>query len=216
MAWPRSRSRATSPHSRAIVWWSCAAIGSLGGCYESDAARGLPCTSDDACGSLSCEYGVCGGPTRCDAGAGVGDYCYVLTDEEFAVGETPSALAIADVNGDFTRDIVTADAGSRGVSILLGDGTSAFASHDLGLPELSSAPTAIGLGHLDGAGSSDLAIVTDDGRVQAVFVVEDGALGTTANVATAVAGASRPTIADYVQDGAGVRDVAVLGDHGVF
>lgn len=202
--------------SRAIAWWSCAAMGSLAGCFESDAARGLPCTSDESCGSLSCEYGVCGGPTRCEAGAGVGDYCYVVTEESFPVGEAPAALAIADVNSDFTRDIVTADADSRGVSILLGDGTGTFASHDLGMPELSSAPRAIGLGHLDGNGWSDLAVVTEDGTVRAVFVGEDGALGTIAEVATSVPGATRPTIADFVEDGSGVRDVAVLGDEGVF
>ncbi len=191
-------------------------MGSLAGCFQSDAARGLPCTSDASCGSLSCEYGVCGGPTRCAEGAGVGDYCYVVTDEAFEVGEAPTALAIADVNGDFTRDIVTADAGSRGVSILLGDGTSMFERHDLGMPALASPPSAIGLGHLDGVGWSDLAVVTTDGAVRAVFVGEDGTLGSVADVATAVSGASRPTIADFVQDASGVRDVAVLGDEGVF
>jgi len=62
-------------------------------CFDPGAAmKGLPCTEDSACGPLSCEYGVCGGPVRCEAGAGVGDYCFTFEARELDVGDGIDAL----------------------------------------------------------------------------------------------------------------------------
>jgi hypothetical protein len=50
------------------------------------------------------------------------------TPQGYAVGTTPNALAIADLDGNGTLDIVTGNSGSSSVSVLLGRGKGAFAT----------------------------------------------------------------------------------------
>ncbi len=45
---------------------------------------------------------------------------------DYTVGDSPTSVVVADVNGDHVPDIVTANFGSSDVSVLLGTGTGAF------------------------------------------------------------------------------------------
>ena len=45
---------------------------------------------------------------------------------DYTVGDSPTSVVVADVNGDHVSDIVTANFGSSDVSVLLGTGTGAF------------------------------------------------------------------------------------------
>jgi hypothetical protein len=47
-------------------------------------------------------------------------FLFIGQSVSYPVGKDPRAVAIIDVNGDAKLDIVTANAGSRDVSVLLG------------------------------------------------------------------------------------------------
>ena len=73
----------------------------------------------------------------------------------FAVGAAPSSVAIADLNGDGNRDLVTADSGNT-VSVLLGDGSGGF-SAAAGSPFADGGnPSSVAIGDLNGDGQPDL------------------------------------------------------------
>ena len=73
----------------------------------------------------------------------------------FPVGTNPQAVATADFNNDGNLDLLTANAGSNSVSVLLGDGQSGFAA------AINSAaganPVSIAVGDFNGDGTMDLA-----------------------------------------------------------
>jgi hypothetical protein len=79
-----------------------------------------------------------------------------LLHETFAVGVGPSALAVADVNGDGIPDLVVADGGSNTVSVLLGHGDATFqAARDFATGKV---PLAVAVADLDGDGKPDLVV----------------------------------------------------------
>ncbi|MFI5039934.1 MAG: FG-GAP repeat domain-containing protein, partial [Solirubrobacterales bacterium] len=72
-----------------------------------------------------------------------------------APGSHPDALAVGDFNGDGKPDLVTANAVSHDVSVLLGDGTGGFgpaASFGVG-----TMPSSVVVGDFNGDGEPDLA-----------------------------------------------------------
>ncbi len=56
-----------------------------------------------------------------EAGAGA-----LFPGLKFAAGDFPNSVAVADLDGDSVPDLVTANAGSRDVSVLLGNGDGTF------------------------------------------------------------------------------------------
>src|SRR5260221_429364 len=74
-----------------------------------------------------------------------------------AVGENPVSVVMADLNGDGRRDLVTADAGSDDVSVLLDLGGGTFGA--AGRFAAGSHPSAVRIADFNADGRPDLAVV---------------------------------------------------------
>ena len=85
----------------------------------------------------------------------------------FAVGRQPYPLALGDLNGNGSLDVVTPNVGSASVSVLLGDGRGGFAPVPTGPVHVTARPYFVALGDLDG-----------DSRLDAVTIHDDVALAT--------------------------------------
>jgi len=74
-----------------------------------------------------------------------------------AAGSGPSALAVADLNGDGYLDVAVADATGSAVSILLGDGTGKLnLQTSPASPSTGSSPSSIAIGDFNQDGGMDL------------------------------------------------------------
>jgi uncharacterized repeat protein (TIGR01451 family) len=76
--------------------------------------------------------------------------------KSYPVGTSPSAVVVADFNGDGKADIAVANSGSNNVSILLGNGDGTFKvamNFDAG-----NSPSSIAVGDFNGDGKLDLAV----------------------------------------------------------
>ena len=125
-------------------------------------------------------------------------------------GTDPIAIAVADFNGDGKPDLVVADSGSKGVSILMNTGTGTFSA-----PvkyAVGNLPSAIATGDLNGDGIADIAVTNQtDGTVTVLINNGSGTFTTTHTYSTD----SKPdsvAIADFNGDGA--NDLAVANQNG--
>jgi hypothetical protein len=77
-----------------------------------------------------------------------------------ALGKTPAALAVADLNNDGKLDLAVANSGGGDVSVLLGDGGARFAPAP-GTPVASggASPSSLAVGDLNGDAKPDLTTV---------------------------------------------------------
>ena len=91
------------------------------------------------------------------------------TGSSFVLDGFPNALALADVDGDENLDAVTANPDSDSVSVLLGDGSDAFAAADFSPLIFGSDPAAIAVGDLDGDGISDAVVGLESRRAVAIL-----------------------------------------------
>jgi hypothetical protein len=96
-------------------------------------------------------------------GTGLGGFTPAAGDP-FAVGTNPIAIAIADFNGDGVEDIAVVNTSNNDVTVLIGDGSGAFAA-------LNGSPFAVGLQPLTVAagdfnldGREDLATANSGGN----------------------------------------------------
>jgi hypothetical protein len=86
-----------------------------------------------------------------------------LFSREFAAGDSPSSVAIADLDGDSVPDLVTANVLSHDVSVLLGNGDGSFQAAVAFAA--GGRPISVAVADLDGDGVSDLVtanVLSDD------------------------------------------------------
>src|SRR5699024_7218391 len=95
--------------------------------------------------------------------------------KQFSVGSRPVSVALGDVNGDGALDIVTANAGSNDVSVLVGNGAGKFAKVAGSPFSIGSSPASVALGDLNQDGRLD--IITADSASGAVSVLEGNGYG---------------------------------------
>ena len=117
-----------------------------------------------------------------DTGGEEPESIFVFGSDE-ATGFSPVDLAIGDIDGNSTLDVVTANSNSSSVSVLLGSGDGSF------LPKtdisVGSSPSGVALGDLDNDDNWDL-VVTDlfNDRVSVLLGNGDGTFGSAVNYAT--------------------------------
>ena len=127
----------------------------------------------------------------------------------FAVGASPSAIAIGDLNGDGRRDIAVANYRSDNVSILLGKGGGSFGKKRNF--SVGSRPRSLAIGKLNGDATPDIAVADGTG----VSVLLGKGDGTFAPAKDYAAGKYPSSVAIGDFDGNGSRDLAVVVSTGV-
>lgn len=126
----------------------------------------------------------------------------------FAVGTSPSGLAVADLNRDGRPDVAVANAGSDNVTVLLGDGLGGLAAGTHW--NAGDEPVALAIADLDRDGKPDLVLANHGSNDVSVL---RGAGGGTFLAASSTAVGSGPAalvVADLNRDG--VLDLALAND----
>jgi FG-GAP-like repeat len=118
--------------------------------------------------------------------------------------DLPTAVAIADLNGDGKRDLAITNLNSGSVSILLGNGSGTSFSFAPGSPfAVGTRPASIAIADLNSDGKPDLAVANADDNAVAILMGQGN--GTfIANVNSPVAVGGRPAsiaLADLNGDG---------------
>lgn len=90
------------------------------------------------------------------------------TEERFATGTLPRAVAVADFDEDDNKDLLVTNLQSNSVTLLLGDGKGGFApGESINTPGI---PRAIAAGRIDGDGHQDFVVTDLLGNRVAVFL----------------------------------------------
>ncbi|HZN03381.1 MAG TPA: FG-GAP-like repeat-containing protein [Candidatus Polarisedimenticolia bacterium] len=126
----------------------------------------------------------------------------------FPTGEMPRRVAIGDFNGDGVPDVVTVNAASDDVSVLLGAGADGL------MPErrypAGDLPYGLTLGEFDGDGLLDLAVTNCDSRDVFVYIGRgDGRFAVTDRLP---AGGCPTSILASDLDADGLQDLALVND----
>ncbi len=124
---------------------------------------------------------------------------------EFEVGNYPHGLAIGELNGDGTPDIVTANYAGNSVSVLLGVGGGFFGlRHDFAAGDR---PQSVAIGDVNGDGHQDLAVANCNSTN--VSILPGNGDGTFPSKHDWEAGANPFCVVMSDLDGDGDRDLAV-------
>jgi hypothetical protein len=120
-------------------------------------------------------------------------------------------VAVADINGDGTPDIITAPGPSGGPDIRVFDGkTGQMIQEFMGLPPLTYTGFFVAAGDLSGTGTSDIVVAPDSGMLSFVSVFrgsDDALLNTFTAIGNGFLGGVRVAVGDVT--GAGHADIIV-------
>ena len=162
------------------------------------AADGATCDDGNACTvGETCHLGNCVAPLALGQPAG----------SPIAVGATPYAVAVGDVNGDGKLDLAVANYFSNNVMILLGNGSGGF-SQAAGSPVAVGSPIYVAIGDMNGNGNLDLAVANINGYVTILLGNGSGGFSQAAGSPVAV-GANPNSIAVGDVNGDGKSDLVV-------
>jgi hypothetical protein len=161
-----------SPSSDTLATPALAAVGDLNGDHKPDliTANSIAGTIDVLLGRGD---GSLGAPTSYTTGSPQSDDC------SYPAG--PSAVALADVNGDGKLDVVTANRYAGTVSVMLGKGDGAFPDHvdypaggiREGYCSKAVGPVSVAVGNLDGDGYLDI-VTANQGKDTASVLLGKG------------------------------------------
>ena len=101
------------------------------------------------------------------------------------IGTDPRSVAVGDFNGDGRPDLVTANAGSNNVSVLLGDGSGGFTATDF---PVGTDPQWVAVGDFNGDGRPDLVTANaGSGNVSVLLGNGSGGFGAPTNFPVGIA-----------------------------
>lgn len=124
----------------------------------------------------------------------------VSSGEAYAVGTKPVALAVADVNHDGVRDVVSLNNGSSTASVLLGDAAGGF--RIASSPSVVSQPVAFAMADINGDAQPDLITVgTANGNIHFRFGNGTGSFPTTSKFQSSSTTLSALAVGDLNADG---------------
>ena len=125
----------------------------------------------------------------------------------YPTGSVPDGIAVGDLNGDGVPDVVTADAGSDSMSVLIGNKDGTYQPRVV--YKTGQNPSSVTLADLDGDGKLD-AIVTnnDDNTITIWWGNGDGTFGPATTLLNTGSGPHRVAVGDL--DGDGHLDFAVV------
>jgi surface antigen len=137
----------------------------------------------------------------------------------YSVGNTPTAIAVADLNGDGYPDLIVTNGGDGTVSVLLGNGHGAFTTKSI--VATGKLPLSVATADFNGDGHIDVAVVNAGSAT--LSILHGKGDGTFSSVSTIVAGAAPQYVsvgdmngdkkADLiVADGAGSNVAILLGN----
>jgi hypothetical protein len=142
-------------------------------------------------------------------GRASGATCDFALAGNYPVGSAPRFVALADLNGDGEADLVTANAGSHDISILLGNGDGTFdAAVNYGA---GSFPHGLALADMNGDGKIDVAVAnTHSSDISILLGHGNGTFASAVSYGTA-AYPSAVSITDF--NGDGIPDLAVANTY---
>jgi RHS repeat-associated protein len=173
--------------------------------YEYDAKGNVKSISDSLSGTL---------PTSSNNNSANIDL--LLNGSNYAVGSSPISVAVGDVNGDRIPDIVTANSGSRNISVLRGKEDKTYQPKiDIALGT-NSQPTAVALADTDGDGDLDIVVAdsssTTSGGISSsnVLILSNNGGNFTVNSNNPTVGLSPQAMATGDMNGDGKLDIVTL------
>ncbi|MBI4880337.1 MAG: VCBS repeat-containing protein [Planctomycetes bacterium] len=203
--------------------WSNVSFGTVSGNYfnNNGAYYGYENATDDASGGNNWDgntwsdwtsnpgyplvYAVPGSAPSVDHNPSGGPFGFSTASA--AAGTAPADVAAADLSGDGRLDLVTANAGSDDLSVLINNGAGGFGGLTLTVPLTpGDQPVGLAAGNLVAGGGVDLAVVSARARVVRV-VANSGGLSVVSSIPTLGVQPSALAVCDL--DGVLVDDVAV-------
>lgn len=137
-------------------------------------------------------------------GNGNGTFSAVPSQPTITGGIFPISVAVADVNGDSKKDILTVNEGENDISVSLGNGAGVFTVISPSLP-LNLGGTGAALGDFNGDGKPDIAVARGAGTLFVNLGLGNGTFNTVGPYT--VGGIGVPTIATGDVNGDGKQDI---------